>query len=54
MTDGLQYLIGSSIYITSAAQFTGIVDYGCPLALMWGDEFIPNQVVQLFGVVHDL
>ena len=51
MTDGLQYLIGSSIYTTSAAQFTGIVEYGFQLALMWGDEFISNQVVQVFGVV---
>ena len=54
MTDGLQYLIGSSIYTTSAAQFTGIVEYGFQLALMWGDEFISNQVVQVLGVVHDL
>ena len=28
--------------------------YGFQLALMWGDEFISNQVVQVFGVVHDL
>ena len=54
MTDGLQYLIGNSIYITPTAQFTGIVEYGFQLALMWGDEFISNQVIQVFGVVYDL
>ena len=53
MTDGLQYLIGSSIYITSAAQFTGIVEYGFLFAWMDFQLIVSYERLQVFGVVHD-
>ena len=53
MTDGLQYLIGSSIYITSAAQFTGIVEYGFQIKRVDFQFPFPDQHINVFRVVHD-